>query len=501
MQGIIGVRFNEAGPLTYCSPGELDLAVGDYVVVRTDRGEQLGWVVIAPDQVIAAEPEGPLRVIDRLASEDDVGAWRAARERALEDIRRAQEIAARNDPRVRVANVEYNLAGTHCRVTSPRPSASSTAGSPRCAASSSLSRSRSSRSATATAGKSLGGRRRLRSRALLQELADRLPLYLDADGEGAGPPAQPDEDLPASAAALLCCLSYEVEEYRRLRGDLPKVGKRLTTPVGRARVISLNTLKGQIRMRLDETGEVIEMSSEELRAQYGSAVRPEELEQEVEEPIRRQDRERREAFVATLEPVRSAADPRRRTRAAHKGRTRGRERPEAPPPAWPPGRSATTRRRWRGRRLRRRRVRRIVGCLRRRRPSSTPGGSPPTSVTPSCASSTSPTTAPSTTPGTVHGAVYAHGYDDFTEDREFRALVPLPKRMAAPSDGSASPPRSGSSVRRGRARRGPLAPLGAPLLPLPAGPPRRRRRAGSPRRGCAAEQRGTLRHADRGRPP
>ena len=33
--------------------------------------------------------------------------------------------------------------------------------------------------------------------------------------------------------------------------------------------------------------------------------------------------------------------------------------------------------------------------------------------------------------GHVHGAVYAHGYDDFTEDREFRALVPLPKRMAA----------------------------------------------------------------------
>ncbi len=30
----------------------------------------------------------------------------------------------------------------------------------------------------------------------------------------------------------------------------------------------------------------------------------------------------------------------------------------------------------------------------------------------------------------VRGAAYAHGYDDFTEDREFRALVPLPERMA-----------------------------------------------------------------------
>ena len=68
MDGTVGVRFHEASPLTWCSPGDLDLGVGDYVVVRTDRGEQLGWVVLAPDQVLAAEPEGPRRVIERLAT-------------------------------------------------------------------------------------------------------------------------------------------------------------------------------------------------------------------------------------------------------------------------------------------------------------------------------------------------------------------------------------------------------------------------------------------------
>ena len=68
-------------------------------------------------------------------------------------------------------------------------------------------------------------------------------------------------------------------------------------------MIAHNTLKGQIRLRLDESREIIEMTADEMRAQYGSAVRPEELEQQVEEPLRDQDRRRREALVATLDPV------------------------------------------------------------------------------------------------------------------------------------------------------------------------------------------------------
>ncbi len=81
-QPIVGVRFVEAGAIAYCAPGPLDLGLGDYVVVRTDRGERLGWVVLTPDQVIAASLERPLRVIDRLASEADVEAYQAQKRRA-----------------------------------------------------------------------------------------------------------------------------------------------------------------------------------------------------------------------------------------------------------------------------------------------------------------------------------------------------------------------------------------------------------------------------------
>ena len=52
--GVVGIRFVEAGPIHYCSPASLSLGSGDYIVVRTDRGERMGWVVLAADQILGA---------------------------------------------------------------------------------------------------------------------------------------------------------------------------------------------------------------------------------------------------------------------------------------------------------------------------------------------------------------------------------------------------------------------------------------------------------------
>ena len=302
MNGIVGVRFHEADPLIYCSPGDLDLGGGDYVVVRTDRGEQLGWVVLTPDQILAAEPEGPFRVIERLATEDDVAAWRAARERAREDLHRAQELATRNDPRVRVANIVYDLAGSRGHVTFAAPERVEHRWFQEMCA--------ELLDAEITV-EQVGDRDRAKSLGDVgvcglalcckswQTTFPTISMRMAKEQDLAPNPTK----ISGVCGRLLCCLSYEVDEYRRLRGELPRVGKRVTTPVGRARVVSISTLKQIVRMRLDDTNEIIEIPADELRTQYGSAVRPEELEDQVEGPVRRQDRERRDNLVATLEPV------------------------------------------------------------------------------------------------------------------------------------------------------------------------------------------------------
>ncbi|MDA0271402.1 MAG: hypothetical protein DWG77_04015, partial [Chloroflexi bacterium] len=304
MDHIVGIRYVEAGPISYCSPGDLNLGTGDYVVITTDRGERLGWVVLTPDQVIAGRPDGPLRVIDRLASAQEVEAHREAKRRAEEDITRAQAIAARIDSRVRVASLTYDLTGAFAEATyTAREGVGDVADRLR----REFQREFGGEFAVEQVGdrdraKAVGGLGQCGRGLCCSTWMTEFPAISIKMAKDQGLAPNPSK-ISGACGRLLCCLSFEVEAYREIIGTLPKVGKRITTPVGRAKVLSINALTEMVRLRFDETGEVVEMSTAALRGQMGTAVRPEELEGPVEGPIHEEDRQRRENFIAVLDPI------------------------------------------------------------------------------------------------------------------------------------------------------------------------------------------------------
>ena len=304
MDHIVGIRFVEAGPITYCSPGDLNLGTGDYVIVTTDRGERLAWVVLTPDQVINARLEGPIRVVDRLATGEEVDAHREQKRRAEEDILRAQAVATRVDSRVRVASLTYDLTGAFADMTFTAREGVGDVGDRlrreferELGANVWLEQVGDRDRAKAAGGLGQCGRGLCCSTWMTEFPAISIKMAKD---QGLAP--NPSK-ISGACGRLLCCLSFEVEAYREIMGTLPKVGKRITTPVGRAKVISINALSEMVRLRFDETGEIIELTTAALRAQMGTAVRPEELEADVEGPIHEEDRERREMFVAVLDPI------------------------------------------------------------------------------------------------------------------------------------------------------------------------------------------------------
>ena len=299
---IVGIRFAESGPVSYCKPGGLRLGVGDYVVVTDDRGERLGWVVIAADQVAASDHPGPLRVVDRLASEADVEAWREQKRRAQEDILRAQAVATRSDPRIRVAHVEYNLGGTKADLTFTAPERVEHDWLRRQVADLLECDVRVQQVGDRDRAKAAGGLGVCGLALCCATWMTEFPaisIKMAKDQDLAPNPSK----ISGVCGRLLCCLSFEVEQYRELRGGLPKVGKNVTTPVGRARVLSINLLSGVARLRLENTGEVVELSTDALRNQFGTAVRPAELDEVVERPIRERQSRLDRDLVAVLTPV------------------------------------------------------------------------------------------------------------------------------------------------------------------------------------------------------
>jgi cell fate regulator YaaT (PSP1 superfamily) len=63
---------------------------------------------------------------------------------------------------------------------------------------------------------------------------------------------------------LMCCLKYENDEYEQAKRELPDVGKKLTTPLGRGRVVGLNILERIIQVDIKELERVVEYTLDEL---------------------------------------------------------------------------------------------------------------------------------------------------------------------------------------------------------------------------------------------
>ena len=70
MPKLTGIQFKPSDKILYFDAGELELVVGERVVVETWDGEREGVVAIAPDQVLRSDLRGELdRVVRKVESD------------------------------------------------------------------------------------------------------------------------------------------------------------------------------------------------------------------------------------------------------------------------------------------------------------------------------------------------------------------------------------------------------------------------------------------------
>ena len=71
MVKIVGVRFKPAGKIYYFDPADIDIKLGDEVIVETSRGLEYGMTVVGPKEVSEGDIVSPLKPIIRIANSDD----------------------------------------------------------------------------------------------------------------------------------------------------------------------------------------------------------------------------------------------------------------------------------------------------------------------------------------------------------------------------------------------------------------------------------------------
>jgi len=250
MADIVGVRFKKAGKVYYFDPAGIDLEVNDPVVVTTTRGLELGYVIIAPRQVLANEVTTPLKPVVRKAEPDDI---RQAQELEVKEkealIECGKSIAKLNLP-MKLLSAEYNLDGNRLTFY-------------------------------------FSAEERIDFRELVRELTNRLKVRVELRQVGPRDQAKlvggygrcgrplccmsflrefvpvsikmaKEQNLPLNpmkisgvCGRLLCCLVYESEQYRTMKAELPKEGQRVSTAMGVATVVGNNPLKKTVLVELD----------------------------------------------------------------------------------------------------------------------------------------------------------------------------------------------------------------------------------------------------------
>jgi cell fate regulator YaaT (PSP1 superfamily) len=322
-----GIRFRQAGKIFYYDAGDLELHSSAYVVVETAHGMAVGRVVIAPDQFVASEGinENDLKPILRVATEEDVEQAEAMQARAAEALIEAKRKAGEMGLEMSINGGEFDLDGSQFTAYFTSNERVDFRNLVR-----DLSRDLDARVQLLQVGD--------RDRAKLVDGIDICGERLCCSSWMTNFPAvsirmAKEQDLPLNpqkisgvCGRLYCCLTFEYDDYKALRGTLPKVGSFLSTPAGEAKVTGIDFNREMVKLWLVDQREQVEVAAIDFQLQHGVAIRPMELVRKIEGPMRTVFEDGQQRSSA---PARSR--PERPPRGAERPRPGGAERPERPP--------------------------------------------------------------------------------------------------------------------------------------------------------------------------
>jgi cell fate regulator YaaT (PSP1 superfamily) len=246
---VVGIRLRKSEPVIYISADELELRPNNYVVVQTDKGQEMGWVVSAPKAMVFSQPdEAPSLTIVRKATASDFGQWQKVKDQEHDAFKLARSKVRELGLAMKIIDAHYTLDGVRLTVT-------------------------------------FGAEGRIDFRPLLRALGPLLRCRVELHQVGDRDVAKlaggigrcgrticcaawmtkfanisvrmaKEQELPISAEGLAgacgrlrCCLRFEYEQYRQVNRSLPRIGEQVETPKGKATVIVGHRVKDTVSVR------------------------------------------------------------------------------------------------------------------------------------------------------------------------------------------------------------------------------------------------------------
>jgi cell fate regulator YaaT (PSP1 superfamily) len=259
---VVGVKFRDLGRIyDYDSTG-FTLKERDIVVVETERGPELGFVVRMP---LERDPKNfkTLKKVLRLADQQDMeqGQRNLIREREAKKVCLAK-IQEHKLP-MKLIGVESFLDGSKIIFYFISEGRVDFRALVKDLASAFKTRIEMRQVGVRNEAKMIGGLgtcgREFCCCAFLKEFEPVSVKMAKEQNLALNP-----QKISGACGRLMCCLAYEVDTYSEMKKDLPKVGTRVVTPQGPGKVSHQNIMNQTVKVALDD-GKEVEVGFDEIR--------------------------------------------------------------------------------------------------------------------------------------------------------------------------------------------------------------------------------------------
>lgn len=264
MYDVVGVQFQKAGKLEYYAPGDLVLHTGDWVVVESQRGIEIGIVQYEAQYMDASDVTLPLKQVIRLVSEEDMLAYTKNERMANKAQTTCHEMIRELGLDMRLVNCEYTLDRSKVIFNFTADDRVDFRKLVRLLAQKLRTRIELRQIGARDEAKLLGGIGQCgRTLCCSSFLGDFEPVSIKM-AKDQNLSLNPTK-ISGACGRLMCCLKYENEYYETARAQLPDLGEAIETPEGHGKVIGLNILDVSMQVKVEGFEQPFEYKMEELQ--------------------------------------------------------------------------------------------------------------------------------------------------------------------------------------------------------------------------------------------
>ena len=259
----VGVKFKPSGKVYNFSCGAFVLEPGDHVIVETEQGLGMGTVTVGPQEYKDKSSGKPLKKVYRLANEKDFKQC----EKNLADENEAHSYCLKCimelGLKMNLFSVEKSFDGNKYTFFFTSEGRVDFRQLVKMLVKQLGARIEMRQVGIRNQAKMCGGvgrcGRELCCSAFLEKF-EPVSIRMAKEQSLSLNPTK----ISGQCGRLMCCLTYEFDTYRKLKKNMPKIGRSVITPKGKGKVIRHNAICNRITVRL-EGGMEIETAADQFK--------------------------------------------------------------------------------------------------------------------------------------------------------------------------------------------------------------------------------------------